>query len=66
MGIIDSMRAYHASHDCAPGKCVCKCGCTVFLGCTALGGLCSTCHAQYIRDNEDHGFIEANDPLRGG
>ena len=54
--IVKSLQEYHASHDCAPAQCACKCGCTVMLGCTALGGLCSRCHLDYIWDEGDHGF----------
>jgi hypothetical protein len=48
---------YHASHECDPGKCVCKCGCQQEMGCRWLGsGLCSRCHLEYIYDEEVHGF----------
>lgn len=49
-------RDYHASHECDPGPCVCRCGCTQQMGCRALGGLCSVCHVRYLRDDEAHGF----------
>jgi hypothetical protein len=50
------LKEYHAGHDCNPGPCVCKCGCTQMMGCTAMGGLCSVCHQKYFRDYEEHGF----------
>lgn len=55
----DILAELHASHDCNPGPCLCKCGCTVRLGCrTALGGLCSVCHISYVRGDDEHGFPE--------
>lgn len=55
----DALAKLHASHDCNPGPCICKCGCVTPMGCrTALGGLCSTCHLEAIYDEGDCGFPE--------
>lgn len=49
--------ALHEDHDCNPGPCQCKCGCTVSLGCTVLfGPLCSVCFVQDIRGDNEHGI----------
>jgi len=57
MSFIEQWQAdYHASHDCDPGPCMCKCGCTQQMGCRALGGMCSVCHVRYLRDDDKHGF----------
>lgn len=52
----DLLKEYHASHDCDPGQCVCKCGCTQMMGCRALSGLCSQCHVASNWDDTEHGF----------
>ena len=51
----DWFSSYHAEHDCDPGKCACKCGCDVEMGCRVLGPLCSVCSVRYMRDDEEHG-----------
>lgn len=55
--IKDMLTEYHNSHNCNPGKCLCKCGCTIYLGCRALTELCSHCHMAVVRyDDDEHGF----------
>lgn len=50
----DILAEYHAGHDCAPCKCICECGCDVWIGCTALGGgMCSVCMIREQRDEGD-------------
>ena len=49
----DILAKYHASHDCKPAKCACKCGCTQMLGCTYMTDLCAVCHLAWIRDEDD-------------
>ena len=49
------LREYHASHDCDPGACECKCGCTIEMGCRAMANLCSVCQVKWGRDYEEHG-----------
>ena len=61
VAMIKAIQEYHASHDCDPGPCVCRCGCKVEMGCRALGGLCSRCHLDYIWDEGDHGFKDQRD-----
>ena len=50
---------YHASHNCNPGPCECKCGCTVQLGCKVMSPFCSKCHLAIVRyDDDEHGYRE--------
>jgi hypothetical protein len=44
----------HPGEKCVPAKCVCKCGCTVELGCTLYGDMCSECHLAFVWDDDEH------------
>ena len=58
MGIIESVREFHAGHTCIPGTCKCRCGCDEEMGCTLgaiTGDLCSVCHVRSIRGDDEHG-----------
>ncbi len=56
----DLLIAFHADHTCKPGRCKCKCGCQVAMGCQNHSDLCSVCHVRMLRDDEDgeHGEVD--------
>ncbi len=53
MSVLDGIAKYHASHDCKPAKCACRCGCNQQLGCTFLSEFCGACYLAWIRDEDD-------------
>ena len=49
----------HSGHVCESGRCECRCGCQVLIGCkTILGPLCSHCMLRETRGDDEHGARE--------
>jgi len=61
--VMADIDAEHAAHDCHPGPCVCKCGCSLPVNCSVMfGPMCSTCMIRDQRGDPEHGELALTAP----